>query len=79
MIWTVDQVRALAPDSRPTGSYVPFQGGMLDGQVRHLLTTVDDGPVPFDGCANGCAVRNVYRPAGWQPDRGVWLYALSDW
>ena len=50
-IWSLAHLRALPPESMPTGAAVQFVGGMLDGKVKHLPTTpVDDaGPLPFYG------------------------------
>jgi hypothetical protein len=76
-LWTVDQVRELPPGSRPTGNSVLFVGGMLDGQVKKIPTTVDDGVIPFDGTDDGRPVHQEYRLAGWRPDPGVWVYTLD--
>ena len=59
------------------GNSVQFVGGMLDGKVKHLPTTVDDGPVPFNGYSRGWPVRHVYTRSGWRPDPGVWVYTLD--
>jgi hypothetical protein len=64
-VWTVDKVRSLPPGSGPTGSSVVFVGGMMQGKVKHLPTTVDDGPAPFAGYDQGRRVCHWYTlPAG---------------
>jgi hypothetical protein len=50
---------------------------MLDGKVKHLPTTVDDGSVPFNGYTHGRPVRHVYTLTGWRPEPAVWVYTLD--
>lgn len=76
-IWTVEKVRAVPSELRPKGSAVQFVGGMMDGKVKHLPTTVDDGPVPFTGYDHGRQVSHWYEVTGWRPDRCVWVYTLA--
>jgi hypothetical protein len=39
--WTVGTLRSLPPESMRWNMSVEFRGGMLDGKVKHLPTTID--------------------------------------
>jgi hypothetical protein len=74
---TIEALRELAPESRPSGDSVLFTGGLLDGQVKQIPTTVDDAVFTFDGSDHDKPVRQNYRLTGWRPDPGLWVYALD--
>jgi hypothetical protein len=76
-LWTIEKLRELPPASRPSGDSVLFTGGLLDGEVKHMPTTVDDVEFSFDGSDHGQPVRQKYRLTGWRPDPGLWVYALD--
>jgi hypothetical protein len=76
-LWTVEHVRSLPPEQRPTGDSGLFVGGMLDGQMMQIPSPLEDGVIPFDGYQAGRPVRQEYRLAGWRPDPGIWVYTLD--
>ena len=63
-IWDLDTVRAMPAESMPAGSHVQFVGGMMDGTLKHLPTTVDDGPVPFTSYDHGAPGMPLVRTEG---------------
>ena len=73
LVWPVEMLRSWPPESMPKSGAVQFVGGMLDGQIRQLPTTVDDGPLPCNGYDHGRPVRHVYRLTRWRLDPVTFL------